>query len=119
MAVATSTTSSAQPMEAAVVARADLRAVNRIAMPRRAMITGTHEANRLSWSADETRSIIGSNTRRKVGCSAARVIDEVSAEKAMGTIMIQLAIAVPITASGWRARSGPHPRSYVCHLKPA
>src|SRR5664279_1989352 len=106
-----STTIRAQPIEAAVVASADLRAVTRIANPKIASTAGNQAANRLRWRAREICVIAGSKTPRNVGWNATEVSDVVSAENATGMLMIQLLTAVPITASGWFATSGPQPRS--------
>ncbi len=111
IAVAMSTTSIAHPIAAAVVASAERRALSRIAMPSSAMTAGTQVANRLRCREAEIRSTAGSNTSRKVGSNATSVIEVVSAEIDTGMLISQLLIAVPITASGLRAASGPQPRS--------
>ena len=94
------TTINAQPIAAAVVANAERRALNRISRPNSAITAGTQDANRLSCSEDDTRSMTGSNTSRNVGSNATWVNDPVSAVNAIGTCMIQLLTAVPMTASG-------------------
>ncbi len=55
--------------------------------------------------------MVGSNTSRKVGAKATSVIEDVMAVSDTGRLSIQLLTAVPTTASGLRAASGPQPRS--------
>ena len=109
--MATITTNMAQATPAAAVARDIPRALIRMPIPRSARIAGTQRANRLSCRAAETRRSIGSKTSRKVGLKATSVREAVSEAKVIGRFITQLLIAVPITASGFRAASGPQPRS--------
>ena len=104
-------TNIAQPTAAVAVESRIPRALISRPMPMIAMIAGTQRAKRLSCSAVETLVSIGSKTSRKVGLKATSVSEAVSELSATGRFMIQLLIAVPITASGLRAASGPQPRS--------
>src|SRR5262249_58291316 len=73
--------------------------------------------NAAHWSKTVRRSVSttvvtsGSKTLRKSGWKAAPTTALVAATAAFGTVKIQLAIDVPIGASGARTRSEPQPRS--------
>ncbi len=115
----TTRTRSAQPTAAAVVDSEACRERHTSSNPSPASTTGTHCRKSASCSVATTCVMSGSNVPRNVGSNAVLTRACVAAAAVFGTSITQFATVVPTTASGFRAASGPQPRSYVFHRSPA
>ncbi len=117
--VTSTITRRAQPMALAEEASAACRDRQMMNTPSAASTTNAQRSKTVRCRVSTTLVISGSNTPRKSGEKAASSTAPVAATIVVGISRIQLPIAVPIEASGFRTMSEPQPRSYVFQRTPA